>query len=115
MSETMQARNGKNIVVTGVSSGIGQEMAHCLARKGYRVFGSVRKPADSQGLEVELGERFHTLVFDVCDTPSIKEAAEQVSKIVGDDGISSIVNNACLLYTSPSPRDGLLSRMPSSA
>ena len=26
-----------------------------------------------------------------------------------------IVNPACLLYTSPSPRDGLLSRMPSSA
>ena len=28
----------------------------------------------------------------------------------------SLVNvNTCLLYTSPSPRDGLLSRMPSSA
>ena len=26
-----------------------------------------------------------------------------------------VVANACLLYTSPSPRDGLLSRMPSSA
>ena len=26
-----------------------------------------------------------------------------------------IKNNSCLLYTSPSPRDGLLSRMPSSA
>ena len=25
------------------------------------------------------------------------------------------MNNSCLLYTSPSPRDGLLSRMPSSA
>ena len=25
------------------------------------------------------------------------------------------INNSCLLYTSPSPRDGLLSRMPSSA
>ena len=25
------------------------------------------------------------------------------------------LNNGCLLYTSPSPRDGLLSRMPSSA
>ena len=25
------------------------------------------------------------------------------------------INNDCLLYTSPSPRDGLLSRMPSSA
>ena len=101
MSETMQARNGKNIVVTGVSSGIGQEMARCLARKGYRVFGSVRKPADSQVLEAELGERFYTLVFDVCDTPSIKAATEQVSNIVGDDGISSIVNNAGLALFGP--------------
>ena len=25
------------------------------------------------------------------------------------------ISNVCLLYTSPSPRDGLLSRMPSSA
>ena len=28
---------------------------------------------------------------------------------------SSELNKFCLLYTSPSPRDGLLSRMPSSA
>ena len=28
---------------------------------------------------------------------------------------AKIMNNSCLLYTSPSPRDGLLSRMPSSA
>ena len=27
----------------------------------------------------------------------------------------SLLNEGCLLYTSPSPRDGLLSRMPSSA
>ena len=27
----------------------------------------------------------------------------------------TMLNGACLLYTSPSPRDGLLSRMPSSA
>ena len=35
-----------------------------------------------------------------------------------DDKLSRIANrgiNGCLLYTSPSPRDGLLSRMPSSA
>ena len=30
-------------------------------------------------------------------------------------GLYSLDENACLLYTSPSPRDGLLSRMPSSA
>ena len=30
-------------------------------------------------------------------------------------GHQKTVDDACLLYTSPSPRDGLLSRMPSSA
>ena len=29
--------------------------------------------------------------------------------------IDTAINTSCLLYTSPSPRDGLLSRMPSSA
>ena len=35
--------------------------------------------------------------------------------ISGEDASVQAVCNACLLYTSPSPRDGLLSRMPSSA
>ena len=36
--------------------------------------------------------------------------------IVGESGSGkSITALSCLLYTSPSPRDGLLSRMPSSA
>ena len=32
-----------------------------------------------------------------------------------DDMVQDVRNYTCLLYTSPSPRDGLLSRMPSSA
>ena len=34
---------------------------------------------------------------------------------LGVDDTDTIVAAFCLLYTSPSPRDGLLSRMPSSA
>ena len=30
-------------------------------------------------------------------------------------GHTLVIDGVCLLYTSPSPRDGLLSRMPSSA
>ena len=37
------------------------------------------------------------------------------SKIKLGTGIAQISARTCLLYTSPSPRDGLLSRMPSSA
>ena len=45
------------------------------------------------------------------------KALMEVGDLVGDDLINGIVAErlTCLLYTSPSPRDGLLSRMPSSA
>ena len=33
----------------------------------------------------------------------------------GPEILKTLQSNTCLLYTSPSPRDGLLSRMPSSA
>ena len=43
---------------------------------------------------------------------------EQLNQVPGDFKESAFVKKqigVCLLYTSPSPRDGLLSRMPSSA
>ena len=38
-----------------------------------------------------------------------------ISDVVMDHSDNDIMYASCLLYTSPSPRDGLLSRMPSSA
>ena len=52
---------------------------------------------------------------------SLLEGRPTVATVVGQAGSHWIeipftaLNTACLLYTSPSPRDGLLSRMPSSA
>ena len=51
-------------------------------------------------------------IFDSMEKP------ENIKKIFVTGGKSSDLPktlNGCLLYTSPSPRDGLLSRMPSSA
>ena len=45
--------------------------------------------------------------LEVADTPGV---LAQIAQVLGDGQIS-----ICLLYTSPSPRDGLLCRMPSSA
>ena len=39
----------------------------------------------------------------------------RVSAVRRDPRVCVTVSSICLLYTSPSPRDGLLSRMPSSA
>ena len=58
--------------------------------------------------------RFRALMFYISKNCKVDELLEyEVSKYcrkIEDDIIT-----ACLLYTSPSPRDGLLSRMPSSA
>ena len=48
---------------------------------------------------------FNILICGICPNMGT------VVHFVEDEG----VYNGCLLYTSPSPRDGLLSRMPSSA
>ena len=53
--------------------------------------------------------------------PKRREFLFTASYAVGAVGVGAVVwplvdqMNPCLLYTSPSPRDGLLSRMPSSA
>ena len=39
----------------------------------------------------------------------------QVDQVIWDYAEDCGIDLSCLLYTSPSPRDGLLSRMPSSA
>ena len=46
---------------------------------------------------------------------SQKENIRRLIERAKMDGDDEAVANLCLLYTSPSPRDGLLSRMPSSA
>ena len=50
---------------------------------------------------------------------SLLQAKEIIKNDLGEDTYNSIINLsdpiACLLYTSPSPRDATLSRMPSSA
>ena len=55
--------------------------------------------------------------MDIMDEEFAGRMAEEVGRIVGllQHQASTEVSFTCLLYTSPSPRDGLLSRMPSSA
>ena len=65
---------------------------------------------------------FNFLTNDSKRVPNhyMKEQLSLLDKLDGNvDSLSNRIANvrtwACLLYTSPSPRDGLLSRMPSSA
>ena len=44
-----------------------------------------------------------------------RNSLKRIQKILEGGTVESGLYTLCLLYTSPSPRDGLLSRMPSSA
>ena len=63
----------------------------------------------------------NNLHFEIIINPKAFSAAHDIagiSDVIVEAAVSTICDNedsVCLLYTSPSPRDGLLSRMPSSA
>ena len=43
----------KNVaMVTGVSSGIGRATAELLSERGFRVFGTIRRPGEADGRNV---------------------------------------------------------------
>ena len=54
-------------------------------------------------------------VNEAADPALVEDTAQPLSPFFEDNGSTSVEINTCLLYTSPSPRDATLSRMPSSA
>src|SRR5580700_1272798 len=93
--------NSKDVVVTGVSTGIGWGTTKVLVSKGFRVFGSVRKPADADRLQRELGNGFVPLMMDVTDADAVHEAAQKVGSMIGDSNLVGLVNNAGIVVSGP--------------
>jgi len=84
----MNSSSKKTALVTGASSGIGRASAEALARAGFTVFGTSRKPnGKSQG-------NVSMLACDVTDEASV---ASLVSTVLSSTGrIDVLVNNAGL-------------------
>ena len=91
----------KNIVITGVSTGIGYSTTQKLIKAGYRVFGSVRTKDDAVNMEKIFGENFYSLIFDVRDENAIKESALKVKEIVGSNGVDCLINNSGIALGGP--------------
>lgn len=91
----------KSVVVTGVSTGIGNAAARVLVKNGFRVFGSVRKEEDAAALKKDLGESFVPLVFDVTDEAGIARAAAQVREALKGEKLAGLVNNAGIAVSGP--------------
>ena len=91
----------RHVVVTGVSTGIGEAITRVLAAKSVHVFGSVRRVEDGTRLRAELGDRFTPLVFDVTDAGSIGESVPDVAAALGGATLFGLVNNAGIAIGGP--------------
>ena len=75
-------------------------------------FLSINPITDGHCLVVPIQEVDHWIDVPLSTTGRLLE----VASLIGRSQMEAFQpNRICLLYTSPSPRDGLLSRMPSSA
>jgi NAD(P)-dependent dehydrogenase (short-subunit alcohol dehydrogenase family) len=91
----------KNVVITGVSSGIGYASAKILIERGSRVFGSVRNKADAERLERDFGDAFVPLLFDVTDEAAVRAEAARVGEMLGTSVLDGLVNNAGVEVAGP--------------
>jgi len=76
----------KVVLITGASSGIGQACARHLARRGYQVFGTSRRP------QPEAEEPFEMIPMDVTDEDSVRQGVATVLARAGR--LDAVVNNA---------------------
>src|SRR5581483_4098653 len=79
----------KAVLITGCSSGIGHATAEFLAREGWTVYATARKPETLSDLE---RSGCKTLALDVTDEASMAAAVETVETAEGAVGV--LVNNA---------------------
>lgn len=96
-SETPVASNGKAVLVTGASSGIGRRVAEDLAAQGYFVYAGARKQQDIDALNAI--DNIRAVRLDVTVQDEIDAAVETVRE--GGRGLWGLVNNAGVFIGGP--------------
>lgn len=86
-----------NILLTGVSTGIGLATATTLLEAGHRVWGSVRNLADAQQLSPH--PAFRALLMDVTDRASVKAAIGIIE--ASGEPLHAVINNAGIAVSGP--------------
>ncbi|KAM9808111.1 C-signal [Neosynchiropus ocellatus] len=99
MSRLENFRACRSVLITGASRGIGLEMVRQLAMERFppgKIIATARNPAGATKL-LELAQKFsnvHVVGLDVVSDASIQECVGEVERLVQDDGLNCLINNA---------------------
>ena len=131
-------RQNKNVLITGGTGSFGKTMLKFLLSdssvESVTVLSRDEEKQDALRNNLK-DERVKFRIGDIRDYSSVEQAMAGINYVFHAAALKQVpsceffpmqalmtnvvgsenVVKACLLYTSPSPRDGLLSRMPSSA
>lgn len=101
MSDTSNVGQGRAVLVTGASSGIGRACALHLDAIGFRVFATYRKPEDADSLRAAGSDRLSVVRLDVTEPDAIEAARVDLVNALGGDGLHGLVNNAGIAVAAP--------------
>lgn len=91
----------KNLVITGSSSGFGEEAAKVFSDAGYRVWATMRDTNDRNASKKKTLENYSGKIsvveMDVSENDSVKEAFSIIFKEV--EKVDVLINNAGIMYT----------------
>ena len=104
------------VINNNAALGTSEEVASAVAAvPNGTLVREVHEPAQGYGFAIRRGMREATGDYIVVSEPDGTFLGRDTFKLLAYVEDFDVVYGSCLLYTSPSPRDGLLSRMPSSA
>ncbi|KAK2918186.1 hypothetical protein Q8A73_004932 [Channa argus] len=99
MSGAMQFKNCCSVLVTGANRGLGLQIVDTLASGGFspgKIIATARNPESAQKLQ-EVAAKYpniHIITLDVLSQESIEKCVEEVAKLLQDEGLNCLINNA---------------------
>lgn len=82
----------KSVLITGASSGLGAAMAERMCARGWRVFGTSRRPRAGTGAATTTANGIEWIAMDVCDDASVERGLAEV--FARTEALDGLVCNA---------------------
>ena len=95
VNQQLKRNNMKSVIVTGANRGIGLDTTLAFARKGYKVYATMRNPDGATSLKQKIKDESLDIIMLPMDVDSDDSVNNCIGQINKENGVVDvIVNNA---------------------